>query len=104
MGALLREANTRDVWQFATPDEIRDLWPDLIPHLGRIRLGELTGRQVADTFHTLGSTNNGWGRPPTPATLHRIRATLRGAINAAIREGLPRDNPRRSNPAASVPG
>jgi Phage integrase, N-terminal SAM-like domain len=47
----------------------------LIPHLGRIRLGELTGRQVADMFHTLGSTNNRYGRPPTPATLHRIRCT-----------------------------
>ena len=67
----------------------------LIPHLGRIRLGELTGRQVADMFHTLGSTNNRYGRPPTPATLHRIRATLRSALNAAIRDGLLRDNPAR---------
>jgi hypothetical protein len=67
----------------------------LIPHLGRVRLGELTGRQVADMFHTLRSTNNRYGRPPTPATLHRIRATLRGALNAAIREGLLRDNPAR---------
>src|SRR5438876_176835 len=54
-----------------------------------------TGRQVADMFHTLGSTNNRYGRPPTPATLHRIRATLRGALNAAIRDGLLRDNPTR---------
>ena len=60
----------------------------LIPQLDRVRLGELTGRQVADMFHTLGSTDTGWGRPPAPATLHRIRATLRGALNAAIREGL----------------
>jgi hypothetical protein len=65
----------------------------LIPHLGRIRLGELTGHQVADMFHTLGSTNNRYGRPPTPATLHRIRATLRSALGAAIRDGLLRDNP-----------
>jgi hypothetical protein len=63
----------------------------LIPHLGRVRLGELTGRQVADMFHTLAATNNRWGRAPTPATLHRIRATLRSALNAAIREGLIRD-------------
>jgi len=67
----------------------------LIPHLGRVRLGELTGRQVADMFRELAATNNRWGRPPTPATLHRIRATLRGALNAAIREGLLRDNPAR---------
>lgn len=37
MGALLREANTRDVWLFVTPDEIRALWPRLIRHLGRSR-------------------------------------------------------------------
>jgi Phage integrase, N-terminal SAM-like domain len=67
----------------------------LIPHLGRVRLGELTGRQVADMFQTLAATNNRWGRPPTQATLHRIRATLRSALNAAIREGLLRDNPAR---------
>jgi integrase len=46
-------------------------------------------------FRELGCTNNRWGRPPTPATLHRIRATLRGALNAAIRDGLLRDNPAR---------
>lgn len=67
----------------------------LIPHLGRIRLGELTGRHLTAMFATLGSTNNNRGRPPTPSTLHRIRATLRSALNSAIREGLIRDNPAR---------
>ena len=37
MGALLREANTRDVWLFVTPAEIREAWPDLIRYLGRTR-------------------------------------------------------------------
>jgi hypothetical protein len=37
MGALLREANSRDVWLFVTPDQIRDAWPDLLRHLGRRR-------------------------------------------------------------------
>ena len=37
MGALLREANTRDVWLFVTADEIRELWPLLIRYLGRSR-------------------------------------------------------------------
>lgn len=37
MGALLREANSRDVWQFARPEEIRELFPDLVRHLGRGR-------------------------------------------------------------------
>jgi hypothetical protein len=37
MGALLREANTRDVWLFVDSGEIRALWPHLIRHLGRSR-------------------------------------------------------------------
>lgn len=37
VGSLLREANTRDVWAFVTPDEVRTLWPFLIRHLGRKR-------------------------------------------------------------------
>ncbi len=37
MGALLREANTRDVWLFVTADDIRELWSQLIPYLGRAR-------------------------------------------------------------------
>lgn len=37
MGALLREANTRDVWLFVTPAEVRALWPRLLRYLGRSR-------------------------------------------------------------------
>ncbi len=37
MGAMLREANTRDVWLFVSPEEVRALWPRLIRHLGRSR-------------------------------------------------------------------
>lgn len=37
MGALLREANTRDVWLFVGPGEVRALWPQLLRHLGRAR-------------------------------------------------------------------
>jgi len=67
----------------------------LIPYLGDVRLGELTGRHVTTMFAALASTDTRYGRPPTPATLHRIRATLRSALNAAIRDGLLRDNPAR---------
>jgi hypothetical protein len=35
LGALLREANTRDVWQFTTPEQVCALWPKLARHLGR---------------------------------------------------------------------
>jgi hypothetical protein len=37
LGALLREANTRDVWQFTTPEKVRSLWPKLVRHLGESR-------------------------------------------------------------------
>ncbi len=37
MGALLREANSRDVWLYVTEAEIRALWPRLLRHLGRNR-------------------------------------------------------------------
>jgi hypothetical protein len=37
MAALLREANSRDVWLFVTHGEIRALWPRLIRYLGRFR-------------------------------------------------------------------
>ena len=37
MGALLREANSRDVWLFVQPDVIRAHWPKLLRHLGRAR-------------------------------------------------------------------
>ena len=37
LGALLREANTRDVWLFTSPDEVRKDWPHVVRHLGRTR-------------------------------------------------------------------
>lgn len=65
----------------------------LIPHLGRLRLSELAGWHITDMITTIGAATNRYGRPPTPSTLHRIHATLRSALNGAIREGLLRDNP-----------
>ncbi len=37
LGAMLREANTRDVWLFVTPTDICREWPRLVRHLGRAR-------------------------------------------------------------------
>jgi site-specific recombinase XerD len=67
----------------------------LIPLLGRFRLAELTSRQVTALFAALGAADTRYGRRPAPATLHRIRATLRAALNVAIRDGLLADNPAR---------
>lgn len=37
MGALLREANSRDVWLFVSRADIEALWPKLVRHLGKTR-------------------------------------------------------------------
>ena len=37
LGALLREANTRDVWLFTTPSEVRAQWRHVVRHLGESR-------------------------------------------------------------------
>lgn len=43
----------------------------------------------------LTTRTNRCGNPIAAATLHRIRATVRAALNAAVREGLLTDNPAR---------
>lgn len=37
LGALLREANTRDVWLFTSVTEIKELWPYVYRYLGRAK-------------------------------------------------------------------
>lgn len=67
----------------------------LIPHLGAIRLADLTGRHLTAMFVELRGRTTRHGRPLSPATLQRIRATLRAALNSAIREGMITDNVAR---------
>jgi integrase len=67
----------------------------LIPHLGHIRLGELTVRQLIAAFERIGQGTNRSGQPHTPYTLAHVRTTLHAALNAAVREGLLSDNPAR---------
>ncbi len=35
LGKIMREARDTDVWKFTSPDEVRQLWLELSPHLGR---------------------------------------------------------------------
>jgi hypothetical protein len=37
LGKILREARDTDVWAFTSPDEVRQLWPELCIHFGRRR-------------------------------------------------------------------
>lgn len=60
LGALLREAHTRDVWAFTTPDTVRALWPSLVRHLGRTRAMWAWLLKIEDESPE--------GRPWTPST------------------------------------
>jgi integrase len=72
----------------------RHVEADLIPAIGQMRLAEVTSRHLTAMFTAL-ATNADTGVPRSASTLQRIRATLRAAYNAAIRDGLVVDNPAR---------
>ncbi|MCG5217735.1 hypothetical protein [Streptosporangium sp. KLBMP 9127] len=63
--------------------------------MGPIELSQLTSRDVARMFTALAERRNRYGESIAASTLHRIRATLRAALNAAVREGLIASNPAR---------
>ncbi|MGW3964230.1 tyrosine-type recombinase/integrase [Amycolatopsis sp. NPDC005003] len=67
----------------------------LIPHLGREPVAELTPARLQAMFTSLIRTHAAAGRPLSTATLQRIHATLRAALNAAVRRGLLVSNPAR---------
>jgi integrase len=65
----------------------------LIPSLGRITLADLTPRRLQAAFDLLARQRTRQGTPVAASTVDRIRATLRSALNAAVREGLIAGNP-----------
>ena len=65
----------------------------LTPYLGRIPLADVTVGQVQAMFTALGRELGSGDGPGTAASLVRIRATLRTALNAALRLGLIATNP-----------
>src|SRR6516225_9264815 len=66
------------------------------PYLGEVLLAELTTAHVQAMFTAIIRQHHALGTPVSAATLTRIRATLRAALNAAIRRGTGR--------CRSVPG
>jgi integrase len=64
----------------------------LEPALGHIPLNDLRRNHVQDMLTRL-AHRGAAGQPLSPNTLTRIRATLRAAMNAAIRDGLIENNP-----------
>ena len=67
----------------------------LLPCIGNIPLAMLTAADLRVMFTAIARQRPAAGGPLSPATLARIRATLRAALNAAIREGLISVNPAR---------
>ncbi len=60
----------------------------LIPGLGRVTLADLDSRRLQAFFDLLARQRTRNGTPLAAATIDRVRATLRSAPNAAVREGL----------------
>jgi hypothetical protein len=67
----------------------------LVPYLGGIPLAALTPGDVQAMFTAVIRDETVLGRPVSAATLHRIHATLRAALNGAVRAGLIGVNPGR---------
>ncbi len=60
----------------------------LVPYLGGIPLAALAAGDVQAMFTAIIRDEAALGRPVSAATLHRIHATLRAALNGAVRAGL----------------
>jgi len=65
----------------------------LTPYLGEVLLAEPTTGHVQAMVAAIIRQHHTLGTPVSAATLTRIRATLRAALNAAIRRGLISENP-----------
>jgi len=77
----------------------------LVPYLGGIPLADLSPANVQAMFTAITRGEAALGHPVSAATLRRIHATLRAALNAAVRAGLIASNPGRwpELPAAARP-
>ena len=65
----------------------------LTAHLGQFLLAELSASQVQAMFTAIARQHAAAGQPVTAATLRRVKATLRAALNAAVRAGYLTGNP-----------
>ncbi|GAA2128458.1 hypothetical protein GCM10009727_19100 [Actinomadura napierensis] len=65
----------------------------LTPLLGHLLLAEVAVAHVEEIFQVITREHQAAGRRLSAATLDRIRATLRAAMNAALRAGLVEENP-----------
>jgi integrase len=97
-GRALTVADWLEIW-LTTRTRVRDktlrgytahVRLHLVPHLGQVLLSELDTGHLDRAFTALLRQDG-----VTAATVHRVLATLRSALNAAVREKLIADNPAR---------
>lgn len=89
-----------------TRESYRDYLDRLfVPQLGSLRLAELESNpQHVEAFFTwLADTPNRHGHKRSPATIRRVHAALRGALNLAVRRRLLTYNPVLAVELAEVP-
>ncbi|MGW5879019.1 site-specific integrase [Nocardiopsis terrae] len=67
----------------------------LQPHLGALALEELTPAVVAQAFASISRHPSPTGVLLSAATVQRVRATLRAALNTAVHQGLLASNPAK---------
>jgi integrase len=65
----------------------------LHPHVGELRVGELTTARIDDLYRQLRRAGGRAGRPLAPGTLARVHVVLRAALAQAQRWGWVWDNP-----------
>ena len=65
----------------------------LLPRLGQIPLAKLRGTHIRAAYDQIVADNPERTRSVTPATVQRIHATLRKALNDAVRQRRITDNP-----------
>ena len=63
------------------------------PSIGRITLADLSGKRLLACFSLLSRQRTTKGTPVAASTVDRVHATLRSALNAAVREGLIASDP-----------
>lgn len=75
----------------------------LHPHLGGIRVGELTAAEINRTYAVLGERGGMRGQPLAPGTLSRAHVVLRAALAQAMRWGWIWDTPPSAPTGSSRP-
>ncbi len=65
----------------------------LLPHVGRVHVGELTPAMIDDLYVNLRASGGATGRPLKAGTVARVRVVIHSALAQAMRWGWIFDNP-----------